>query len=349
MTEARAAASGADAYFAAVAGRYPLAGPLRIAKEESGMNNTTRMVYAANDRYVLRVYDNHRDRAIVRIEHGLLAALQHAGLSFRVPSPVAGRDGSTIAEAPDGKLAALFGYIAGSRPTPDNPAHAAGLGRAAGELTRAFAACGPQAGLEPAYKPYYDFEATHAAADEATLTALCRRSPALAERAEAVASLHALRTRLTALIDRVKRLPHQWIHGDIVFSNALAEGDAIVGLLDFEFCAVDVRAMELAVVLAEFPCGDEERAVRRMELFCAGYGEKLPLEPEEIALLPDLMQLRLIDVWLHFAVRLAEGLDPEQVWLREIERVSFACGWIERRRERLLALFRNALARKASV
>ncbi|MFC4809552.1 homoserine kinase [Paenibacillus sp. GCM10023250] len=351
MTGARAAASEerTDAYFAAVASRYPLGGPLRIAEEESGMNNTTRMVYAANDRYVLRVYDNHRDRAVVRVEHGLLAALRQAGLSFRVPSPVAARDGSSIAEAPDGKLAALFGYIDGDRPSPDNPDHVAGLGRAAGELTQALAACGPIAGLEPMYKPYYDFEATHAAADETMLAALCRRSPALAERAADVAALHALRMRLTALIDRIKRLPQQWIHGDIVFSNALAQGGAIVGLLDFEFCTVDVRAMELAVVLADFASGDDERAFGQMERFCAGYGEKRPLGPEEIALLPDLMQLRMIDVWLHFAIRFAEGLDPERVWIREIERVFAACGWIERRRERLLALFRNALARNAAV
>ncbi|NBD23440.1 phosphotransferase [Paenibacillus glycinis] len=335
--------------FAAIAGRYALRQPLRIELEETGMNNTTRMIYAGEERYVLRVYDNHRDREIAGTEHAILSELQRADLSFRVPAPVSNRDGATITEAPDGKLAAVFGYIAGQRPSPESGAHVEGLGRAAGELTLALAALNPDARLAPAYKPYYDFENTHAAMNEASVKTLCESSPKLAEQAAKAASLLETRRRLTALTERFKELPQQWIHGDIVFANALADGDAIAGLLDFEFCAVDARAMEPAVVLAEFPGEDDALAMNRMRRFCRGYGSKAGLGADEIRLLPDLMQLRLMDVWLHFAGRLAEGLDPERVWLRETERVSFACGWIDRHRRQLDVLFAAMAERQAAI
>lgn len=340
--------TGQTSDFAAIAGRYSLPQPLRIESEETGMNNTTRMIYAGGERYVLRVYDNHRDRAIAGIEHAILSELQRARLSFRVPAPVPNRDGETTTEAPDGKLAAIFGYIAGRRPSPESGAHVEGLGRAAGELTLALASLNPASHLAPAYKPYYEFAETHAAMNDAAVKALCQSSPTLAEQAEKAMSLLETRRRLTALTERFKALPQQWIHGDIVFANALADGDAIAGMLDFEFCAVDARAMEPAVVLAELPGEDDALALDRMRRFCRGYASKASLGADEIRLLPDLMQLRLMDVWLHFAGRLAEGLDPERVWLQETGRVSFACEWIDGHRARLDVLF-AAMAERPTV
>ena len=42
--------------------------------------------------------------------------------------------------------------------------------------------------------------------------------------------------------------PKQLIHGDLHYDNVLVEADKVSGLLDFEFCAYDWRAMELAVI-----------------------------------------------------------------------------------------------------
>ncbi|QHT61637.1 phosphotransferase [Paenibacillus lycopersici] len=335
--------------YSAIVSRYRLAEPVRIEREESGMNNTTRMIYAGAERYVLRVYENHNDRAIVSLEHAILRALGGSGLSFHVPAPVRNAAQDTVTEAPDGKLAAIFGYIGGERPTASSPSHIEGLGRAAGELTRKLGSLEALAKLKAVYQPYYEFEDIHAAMDEAAIRTLSAKLQLTPGRCGQVEALLDVKHRLTALIDRFKKLPRQWIHGDIVFANALASGEAIVGLLDFEFCTIDARAMELAVICAEFPCEDDALSLERISLLCKGYGSRSRLDRDEIALLPDLIQLRMIDVWLHFAGRLADGLDREDVWVQQIERVSFVCGWVERNRPRLPAVLEAAAMQQSTV
>ncbi|MBM7563325.1 phosphotransferase [Paenibacillus sacheonensis] len=335
----------ADDVFSAIVKRYPLREPLRIEREESGMNNTTRMIYAANGRFVLRIYDNHRDSAIAGIEHAILSTLQEEGLSFKVPNPAVNREGMTITKGPDAKLAAVFRYIAGDRPTAEIPSHIEGLGRAAGELVHCLAKLDTLGALQPLYKPYYEFQETHAAMDDDAIRTLSAKLPLTSEQRDNVDCLLLVKRRLTSLIDRIRALPHQWVHGDIVFSNALADGDFIVGLLDFEFCTVDVRAMEAAVMIAEFPSADDAQALERISLLCRGFGEKQRLGSDEIGLLPDLIQLRMMDVWLHFAGRLSEGLDSADVWLHQIDRVSFVCEWVERKRAELYMAFRVMEAR----
>ncbi|QHW34548.1 phosphotransferase [Paenibacillus rhizovicinus] len=338
-----------DGKYAVIVNRYAFPEPVRIEREDSGMNNTTRMIYAGDERYVLRVYENHRDEAIVSLEHAVLSELNKAGLSFRVPAPAANFDEATVTRTPEGKLAAVFSYIEGVRPAIAVASHIEGLGRAAGELTRKLGELHALSAFKPVYQPYYEFEETHAAMHVEAIRCLSSKLPLTSEQEEKVESLLAARNRLTALIARFKELPRQWIHGDIVFANALAAGKSIVGLLDFEFCTVDARAMELAVVCAEFPCEDDALSLERISLLCKGFGSQFRLENEEIAALPDLIQLRMIDVWLHFAGRLAEGLDGEEVWIRQIERISFVCDWVERNRAQLHTAFQAAAAVQQST
>lgn len=47
------------------------------------------------------------------------------------------------------------------------------------------------------------------------------------------------------------------IHGDLHYDNVMVVGDDVSGLLDFEFCAYDWRAMELAVALSKWVCARE--------------------------------------------------------------------------------------------
>lgn len=333
--------------FAAYLEAYPLEAGWRVVKEESGMNNTTRMVYSGCEKYVLRVYDNHQDQAILGIEHHLLNQLQHAEISFAVPEPVENINGSTITVGPAGKLAAMFRYIPGTRPTVESPAHIHGLGFATGELTRAFsklAASVPRQ-LIPQYKPYYELHETYAdISSSARLTELCNSSEKLAGQADKLDYILGQLEKLMALRDRIAKLPHQWIHGDIGYTNALAEGERIVGVLDFEFCTIDVRVMELAVVLAELPSEQVDESLRRISLFAQGYGEATRLTEAEIQLLPSLIKLRMLDIFLHFAGRLLAKLDGENTWHHQINRVHFVCKWVDVHHDALLAVLRQNLA-----
>ncbi|MFB9330409.1 phosphotransferase [Paenibacillus aurantiacus] len=327
--------------FAAFLDAYDWSSPWRAEREESGMNNTTRMIYAGDERYVLRVYDNHRDEAIVRVEHAVLLALIGQDMDIRVPEPVRNQGGSTVTQGPEGKLAALYRYIEGRRPSPDNPAHIRGLGEAASKLSSRLAAA--QIDVKPLYDAYYRFEETHRAMTNERLAELAHTLRLPDAESEQVEAMVRLRAELRLAANRAAKLPHQWIHGDIVFTNSVAAADRIVGLLDFEFATVDVRAMELAVVLAEFPGPDAGTALNRIGLFCEGYGEGVRLGTEEADMLPALMQMRMMDVFLHFAGRLADGVDVPEVWRGQIERTSFVCGWIERNRLELNRIFRETL------
>ena len=42
------------------------------------------------------------------------------------------------------------------------------------------------------------------------------------------------------------------IHGDMHYDNVLVYEEKVSGLLDFEFCAWDFRAMELAICLSKY-------------------------------------------------------------------------------------------------
>ncbi|MBB3110316.1 homoserine kinase type II [Paenibacillus phyllosphaerae] len=330
-----------DGELAVFLNAYEWRGPWRAEKEESGMNNTTMMIYAANERYVLRIYDNHQDEGVVQVEHQVLQALARSDMPIQVPKPVANKQGLTVSTAPDGKLAALYHYIEGHRPTVDNLHHVAGLGQAAGSVAKVLQHVTIQA--DPLYDPYYRCETTHAAMAADVLKALCRTHALTEGQLAGVETMLTHRARLAKLTPQIEKLPHQWIHGDIVFTNSVAQGDRVVGLLDFEFTTVDVRVMEVAVVLAEFPSEDSQLALQRIDTFCSGYGSQMRLTREELELLPALIKLRMMDVFLHFAGRLSEGLDDAHVWAHQIERNSYVCEWVDRYADELSGIFARRL------
>jgi homoserine kinase type II len=61
-----------------------------------------------------------------------------------------------------------------------------------------------------------------------------------------------------------------------------------------------------------------------------GYQDSNPLSVQELNHLPSLMKLRLLDVALHFAVRLREQLDSEDVLCKIIEQSAYGCKWINK-------------------
>ncbi|MBW7460796.1 phosphotransferase, partial [Paenibacillus sepulcri] len=212
-----------EAAVAELLDQYKFPAPWRAVLEESGMNNTTRMVYAGADKYIMRIYNNHRDPDIVRLEHHVLHELQSAELPYLVPRPVPNERLETVTMTEDGKLGALYHYIEGERPTVHNNHHVEELGRAAGLLILALR----QSAIaeRPLYKPYYEFEETHGAMTDEHIIVLTERSPVLRGRAGELETMAGLRRRLRELRPLFSGLPQQWIHGDIGFTNALARNE----------------------------------------------------------------------------------------------------------------------------
>lgn len=297
--------------FDSILRRYFPDGSWEIERGHSGWNNTTRFVRADGRRWVLRIYETHKDEKKIRFEHLLLKKLNEVNFQFRVPNPAACEDGSTIVRLEDGteRLACLFAYIEGERPAEGEVAAAESLGEATGELAHALGAL--ELPGTPAYAPYYEMESSYSWCTPDKVAAFCGEPPAeLREEAAALRLIGEELAAFRAYLPRFRSLPHQLIHGDINFSNCLAAADdagTIGAILDFEFCTRDLRAMEIAVVVSGFL--DADNGPEMIDAFLRGAGRRLRLSREEAEAIPGLIRLRTLDVFLHFLNRHFDGVD----------------------------------------
>ncbi|MFC5406394.1 phosphotransferase [Cohnella soli] len=299
-----------------------------IEEGDSGWNNTTRYVEAGGQRWVLRVYDTHKEIEKVRFEHKVLLALSELELPYRVPKPVLAANGETMIRLTDGsgKLACLFAFVEGERPEEGDPEAAFQLGRASGQLSRAL--CGLDVGLQPSYPPYYEMDAAHPSSASNAVQDFCLQPPELfSHLAGPLARISEQLVQFRSLLSELRGLPHQLIHGDINCSNALAGRNGsgrLAAILDFEFATWDVRAMEFAVLVAGYlndKEGDAAELGPCVEPFLHGAGSAIQLERREAAAIPLLVKLRMLDVFLHFFGRYRDGVDAAITLAEQIESV----------------------------
>lgn len=292
----------------------------KLIEGQSGWNNTTRFVEAGGERWVLRIYETHRDADKIRFEHEILLRLNELELPYRIPMPVRCEDGSTLVQLTDGtdRLACLFTYIEGRRPEADgnNDGIVHAIGKAAGQLSRALAEL--ELTSQPIYPAYYEMDLAHPLCSRERVSAFCSSPPSefLGEARELQVICEAINSFRDQL-PQFRELPHQLIHGDINHSNLLVSEEAedlVAAVLDFEFCTYDLRVMEFAVIVSGLL--SSEQAMELIEVFLSGAGEQLRLEAREVEAIPLLVELRILDVFLHFLGRYLDGVDGVNV-LRE--------------------------------
>lgn len=292
---------------------------LAVEKKESGVNNTTRFVAVDGQRYVLRLYDNHAEPEKLVFEAEVLTRLQAARLSFGIPQVVAALDGATWAQAADGRLAVLFRYIEGERASFRGPTEPETLGAATGQLVRSLGQL--DFAQPPAYEPYYEVYRIHPLVTRAALHAWLDEADARAASAEAADLLRKELLRLESRLPELTKLPRQLVHSDIVYGNVLIASGKVCGILDFEFVTVDLRAMELAVLLCELLVRAAEhpgdaRTIWKPDGGLAaclkGYGRHAGLTREERQALPQLIVLRRLTLVPHFLGRYMAGVDEEE-------------------------------------
>lgn len=325
-----------------------------VRMSASGVNNTTRRVAAGDREYMLRLYNTHQDAAKAEFEHAVLLGLTRLEpkLMFRVPEPVPSPDGATVIRLASGKLAAVFRYIPGTAPDFRSSAQAKAYGEAVGRLSQALALVERElgGGIEPAYPPYYELDSAHAACSLTEANRFCAAPPAEFQfAADGLRLLAEEIKRIQPKLPQLRSLPHQLIHGDLNASNALVHEDgSMAALLDFEFATADLRAMEPAVCLwglAPGPGEDadngEEAHWTSISAFWRGYSRVVSLSGEELAVIPELMQLRSLDVFLHFLGRYQEGVDDSSVLAVHLPSAAARMQWVVQNRSRLLRLLQS--------
>ncbi|MBY0147492.1 phosphotransferase [Neobacillus niacini] len=334
-----------NTYIDEVLAQYFPAGSWVTWVGQSGANNTTRFVSVGDDQYVLRIYETHQDEVKVEYEHGILVALAEMPLTFSIPLPVRSREGRTIVRTRDEKLAGLFRYLDGANPTLDELPEIHSFGRTVGQLSASLVQV--QINQRPAYRPYYEIENTHPRCSLQDVLSFCQFPPR--EFSEQTADLLVIFNQLTSFLEQVaslRQLPHQLVHGDLNASNVLVNEEGIVSaVLDFEFVTKDLRVMEMAVCLSDFIQPSEEAALilAKIDAFLSGYGQTIKLTEAEIEAIPVLIQLRSLDVFIHFLGRYLDQVSTIDIVQKYIEKSAERCNWITDNKNHLITLSINNL------
>lgn len=303
--------------------------PRAIRRTEHGLNNESYFVDADEGQFVARIYRNTAEPARVRDEHDLLARLALQELPFEVPAPLPAEGGDTLAvfESPDGpRLAALFPRIPGEPATLGTP-HARLAGRALAQLDVALAR------LDLPVRPPATIRDVH---------------PLVPDPIDALDELdlgdqHEGARRLLEEVDAAHdalagSLPRQIVHGDFAFINVLIDEAKVTGMLDFEFAGPDIRAADLAtamyIVTVRAP--DAQRWPV-LEALTTGYRRSLPLDPLEVAAMPELMRRRSAFGVIHWIGRYRQGIAPRQEPVDRIARGAMLARWLDLNAARVAA------------
>lgn len=327
-------------YLEVILDQYDIGTDWEVKQQEGGMNNTTRFVYSNSHIYILRIYENHQCEDKVKFEHVVLQALQSSSMLVQVPKPVPTRQGQTFVRLPNGKLAAMFHYIKGNRASKDSGELVKALGMATGELVTALAKV--QVEVESSYLPYYEIYEVHPLVTEETLLQFLESQP-FPELVDAVGAFREEMYSFEANIAPLLSLPVQLIHSDLVFDNALAQGEEITAILDFEFVTPDLRAMEIAVCLSEVFIPGNEQLWEQTEAFIIGYGSTAKLTEAEIEAIPMLINTRRIVVVIHFLGRVFSGIDSLQSLEKHLLCSVQTTELLGQHKEQLLSLCRKYL------
>jgi homoserine kinase type II len=308
-----------------------------------GTNNLVLHVEAPTGSYVLRVYSNTLDAARLRFERDVLAKLTEARLPFALPTPLPSVDGAYFLDVETEQrhaLATLTPYIPGQPPNRDNLDQATAAADVLGRLTLAMARLDtPAEGIS--WRSSGD---------------LARCHPRVPDPPAAFADLPLSgekRQRLIAgytwLIERIPdlyaTLPQQLVHEDFDPGNVLMEGNRVTGVLDFEFCARDLRVMDLTVALTWWPVrhygtGAEWPIIAAL---ARGYARHITLTDDEIAALPTLFRLRAYTSLIHRLGRSRQGLSTLEEALNRAEAAIDREDWVHSNDVRLIEAARAAM------
>jgi homoserine kinase type II len=317
--------------------------PWVVSTGKSGYNNTTRYVSVEDKKYILRVYETHKDASKVELEHEVLVKLSEgAKLPFQVPVPVPAANEKTLVRLQDGsnRIACLYQYIEGENPKFESREVVSSFGSSSALLLQAM----EKINLEQpfVYRPYYEIENAYPNCPIEQVVKWCNTPPE--EFLGYSIELKKISDQIVHFINYVpqlKRLPHQLIHGDLNESNVLIGNDhSINAILDFEFATRDLRVMEAAVCIAEIAVKEPNltKLHEKIQIYLSAFSSIISLTTEEKDALPLLITLRRLDVFVHFLARYLDGIDQDHILKEQIVKTNDHLYWLEDTGRQLLGL-----------
>jgi homoserine kinase type II len=296
---------------------WRLSGPGSFRPSLQGINNLTQIVETPAGNYILRTYDSDRPLEHIGYELNVLRELHQRNLPFHIPAPLPTVTGELFAIF-SGRMITLTPWLPGRPPQGDNLEQAQAAGRALAELVKALADVQLESTLAVVPFPLSgDFEAW-GKIDTASVHSILGALPLPKEEQ---GQIRALVERMQAAAPSLYRtLPVQIIHRDYDQSNILMEGNSVTGILDFEFCGPDLRILDLAYALSQWPAGlwDTGKEWRVIDAFAGGYLQNQKLIQTELESLPLIFRLRATTVLFFRFGRYQRGLETLETLIARI-------------------------------
>lgn len=293
-----------------------------------GVNNIVSYVETKkNEKYVLRVYNNGNNFKRVLFEHAILDKLKSNSFSFQIPTTLPNLvDGKSHISLSNGAEASLFKLIPGSLPKLSKIRE---IGYASGELNYAMSKIQGIPIDSCPTPPYYElFKVHHAVSRESFFAMMASTTFDSVRKFSNILVQEILEIEdLIGKLSKNLKIPKQFIHGDLHYDNVLVVENKVSGLLDFEFCSYDWRAMELAVCLSKY--SGEKDAFNYFESFVDGFAQLGELNEEEIEVIADLINLRILSNVVYFVGRALGDEDSIDSLITRAETYSNRVLWVK--------------------
>lgn len=312
-----------------------------VVPTSGGVNNVVQYVTTnTGEKYVLRIYNNGGNSRRVKYEHEVLDNLKNAKLSFKIPTFIPSLSGATHVKLSTGAEACLGNLIPGALPKTRSVTE---IGRACGELCNVMNKVDITALSSCPTPPYYDIFAVHHAVNRESFFKEMKtpQFDGVREWAEVlcgeildienkIASFHTL------------NLPKQLIHGDLHYDNVLCDDSGVTGLLDFEFCSIDWRAMELSICLSKY--AGEADALSLFDDFVKGFSLHSTLTKQEAEVIPELIILRVLSNVVYFVGRSLGKEDKMDSLINRAETYSNRVRWIRSNRDKIVDMIKKNMS-----
>ncbi len=323
---------------------FPRKVPVEVYQGKSGYNNTTRYLKRNDQQYILRIYETHNEEQKVQLEHEVLLTLNELReLPFKIPVPVI-KDGQSLVRLPSNKIGCIYHYIEGSNPVFDNEKPLFSFGQRTGQLLLALQKI--KVNQPFVYRPYYEIEHAHPKCPIDKVVEWCKNpDEPFKECSNELKQISAMLIAVQGFLPFIKKLPHQIIHGDLNASNVLIdENQKINAILDFEFATSDVRMMEVAVCISDMMTNEtnETLFLEKVHHFFSGFAPTVTLLDEEFEALPVLIQLRRLDVFIHFLGRYLDEIDDPSVLKEQLLKTAAFSNWLSEGGDKVVSIMKRA-------
>lgn len=247
----------------------------------SGIENTNYFVNTSEGRYVLTIFEKLQAEDLP-FYLGLMQHLSRKGLP--VPGPVASSSGDLF-NSLNGKPATLVNCLKGSSVDHPNDAQCQAIGEF---LARAHNAVGDFEGNTPNPRGLDWINST-----------VRDLQPHMPEHLHTLLRSEVQHQTRVAHGEQYKTLARGAVHADLFRDNALMQGDALGGVIDFYFAGVDTFLFDLAVTVNDWCISLDSGALieSRVKALLTGYQNHRALSEAEKALWQDMLRSAALRFW----------------------------------------------------